>query len=509
MRDPWVRMEALAGDWSAALADACEARFTTADADGRKRLVWLLERVKANDVLLRRLVHSNDEEAAAILRALNGADTRVPSKEIRRLLDVASEEAVVAAGHADDASLVPLLVARLDDAALAWHAALSLARLGRREFAQAIADRIPRAKKLQPVGLLVALEAMNEPAVAPRLRAMLVDGAADLAWDLHHAIWRLTGREPLVPLVASRNHAARAYAEAWRAFDLEASTRPRREHLALDERHGVATFKRQDGSGRLCVDYDPPHGGGSWPRWNLSLYVGEKRLYAIGSHCGTCETTLRLLGFPSERAVADASAVRGAVKDVRALDVALLDALEPYFAAMRTGHYVVHLVDLPLERVTAPARSWLTRRAAFRVSDDEGEPGVGEEQWLGAEHFQTSAPPSAPGVPTFGVVVPTAPLAELNAPTVESHAEAIANGTRPAAIVVAWAETKEVEGEHAERFVIGAVLDGHHKLAAYARAGVAARCLLVTRVEDTWGPPDDRTAPLREALARLAQPVTT
>jgi hypothetical protein len=56
--------------------------------------------------------------------------------------------------------------------------------------------------------------------------------------------------------------------------------------------------------------------------------------------------------------------------------------------------------------------------------------------------------------------------------------------------------------------VIGAVLDGHHKLAAYAHASVPARCVLVTRIEDTWGPPDDRARPLRESLARLGAAVT-
>ena len=46
------------------------------------------------------------------------------------------------------------------------------------------------------------------------------------------------------------------------------------------------------------------------------------------------------------------------------------------------------------------------------------------------------------------------------------------------------------------------VLDGHHKLRAYARTGVPARTILLCRIEDSWGPPEDRTRFLEEALAR-------
>jgi hypothetical protein len=60
--------------------------------------------------------------------------------------------------------------------------------------------------------------------------------------------------------------------------------------------------------------------------------------------------------------------------------------------------------------------------------------------------------------------------------------------------------------EYHERFLTAVVLDGHHKLTAYARAGVPARVVLLSRSEDNWGPPEDRdrylvevTTPLRAA----------
>jgi hypothetical protein len=59
--------------------------------------------------------------------------------------------------------------------------------------------------------------------------------------------------------------------------------------------------------------------------------------------------------------------------------------------------------------------------------------------------------------------------------------------------------------EHPERFLVGVILDGHHKLVAYARAGVAARVLMLCRVEDSWGPPTARTAFLDEVFAGLRE----
>jgi hypothetical protein len=63
-----------------------------------------------------------------------------------------------------------------------------------------------------------------------------------------------------------------------------------------------------------------------------------------------------------------------------------------------------------------------------------------------------------------------------------------------------------VRAEHPERFLIGMVVDGHHKLLAYARQQVPARALLLCRVEDSWGPPDDRTQWINDTTEPLRVP---
>ena len=59
------------------------------------------------------------------------------------------------------------------------------------------------------------------------------------------------------------------------------------------------------------------------------------------------------------------------------------------------------------------------------------------------------------------------------------HAALIAAGERPAAVVLGWIDDRYVKARHEERWLVGAVLDGHHRLAAYAAAGVPARLLLL------------------------------
>jgi hypothetical protein len=54
--------------------------------------------------------------------------------------------------------------------------------------------------------------------------------------------------------------------------------------------------------------------------------------------------------------------------------------------------------------------------------------------------------------------------------------------------------------EWAERFLVFVVLNGHHRLEAYARSGVAAPVIAISRIEDSWGPSEEPDRYLREAF---------
>ncbi|MEZ4359544.1 MAG: hypothetical protein R3B48_05140 [Kofleriaceae bacterium] len=64
-------------------------------------------------------------------------------------------------------------------------------------------------------------------------------------------------------------------------------------------------------------------------------------------------------------------------------------------------------------------------------------------------------------------------------------------------------EDRYVQAEWDELFVVLCVLDGHHKLEAYSRCGVPAHVIALFHLENTWGPREDRSGPLVEAIRQL------
>ncbi|MFB6824287.1 hypothetical protein ACFCXA_22160 [Streptomyces virginiae] len=87
---------------------------------------------------------------------------------------------------------------------------------------------------------------------------------------------------------------------------------------------------------------------------------------------------------------------------------------------METGHYRALLLDLPLEGVAEPARSWWYRRVAARAEadgDDGDRPGCDrpEDYWPGVAHFQLTTPVPGGRVPfTYGALLPSQPPEALD-----------------------------------------------------------------------------------------------
>ncbi|MEU3657860.1 hypothetical protein AB0E67_34970 [Streptomyces sp. NPDC032161] len=190
---------------------------------------------------------------------------------------------------------------------------------------------------------------------------------------------------------------------------------------------------------------------------------------------------MNLLGFPPVEARTDTARARDALADPRELTAATVRALEPLIHELATGNYRAHLADIPLEHVKEPQRSWWTRRIDAR-EDPDGWWDDDVMGWPGTEHCQASQP--IPGsLPTYGSILPSQPLDALALATVERQAAAIARGERPTALLLAWTEDRYVRAEWEERFLLGVILDGHHRLAAHAATEVPARVLILARSE--------------------------
>jgi hypothetical protein len=505
-------LAALAAGGAPDLVGVAEEAYRRAGPEWRQLLSWLLARLPGGGESLIRLVGgATGAEAADLLASAVGCGARLPGEDVRRLLADAEARpaAVDASGLSGDLSFVPVLVGLLDDPVLRRRAVLALGRLGAVDCAVDIAARMRGLSELDHETFAVALELMAtgvDPRVPVMLREWLARAPDEEAWAVHHALVCLTGRDPFVAAAAGLAGQAQAVRQAWAGFDATGPPRPEIRNVVVADaaRAGVSVH---DGLGLIGIDYDPPVPGSSWPRWDKSLHVAGQPLYRVGSDCGTCETALVLIGWTPAVAAAGSQRLRRRLADLAALSTDLIDDLTPLLRGLSSGHYVVHLLDLDLERVADPRASWWVRRQAARDDPDAGS-GPDSYIWPGTEHYQLRRP--VPGqVPTYGSVLPSRPLDGLDPSTVTGHTAAVRAGARPAALLLGWTEHREVQMTHEERFLIGVVLDGHHKLAAYTQLQVPARAVLLTRVEDNWGPPEDPTRWLTEVTTPLLAPVAT
>ncbi|MEW9338431.1 HEAT repeat domain-containing protein [Streptomyces tanashiensis] len=505
--DPWTALYTLTTDRPDGLAEAVEELYRS-DADRavvRPHLAWLLRGLgeSGDEVLLRLFAEPvlAAEDRRDLLKAAVARRLRLPAELLRMYgeQDPASggsdgradgppaPELVDAIGLSGDLSFAPRLGALLETPAVRGRAALALGRLGAREWTAPIAGGLSGVSGLDHTAFAVALELMGDPAAVPYLLRWLAESGEERVYDVHHALVRLTGRDPLLPERASGAAYAAAVRAAW--ADGRTERAPVVVRDVLVESGARARFSVDEGAGRIRVAFDPPSPGSTWPRWDRSLTFDGKPLYRVGSLCDTCELGLTLLGWPDDVATGVAARMRGRLACLDRLDAALLAEWSPVLGELETGHYRALLLDLPLERVSDPARSWWYRRAVARAREDgdasEYEDDGPEGYWPGVAHFQLTAPVPGGRVPfTYGALLPSQPPESLDPATVARHAAAIAAGERPAAVVLGWIDDRYVEARHEERWLVGAVLDGHHRLAAYAAAGVPARVLLLARVGD-------------------------
>ncbi|MFF9853373.1 HEAT repeat domain-containing protein [Streptomyces litmocidini] len=508
--DPWSALHALKTDRPDRLAEAAEElyRSDTDRAAFGKYLTWFLSALgEPGDTVLLRLFAESAllaDDRRDLLRTTVARGLRLPADLLRTYADdaPASDAEAVRAGHppapelvdamglSGDPSFAPRLGALLSDpAAPRGRAALALGRLGAREWTVAIAGRLSEATGLDHTAFAVALELMGDPAAVPHLLRWLAESGEERVYDVHHALVRLTGRDPLLPERPSRTEYAAAVRTVW--ADGRTARAPVVVGGLVVDSEARARFSVDGGAGRIRVAFDPPSPGSSWPRWDRSLTFDRKPLYRVGSSCGTCELGLRLLDWPDEEATRIAARMRGRLAALDRLDTALFLEWSPVLGELETGHYHALLLDLPLERVTEPARSWWYRRVANRAEEDGDDSEYDdrpEEHWPGVAHFQLTTPVPGGRVPhTYGAVLPSQPPEALDPATVARHAAAMAAGERPATVVLGWIDDRYVEARHEERWLVGAVVDGHHRLTAYAAAGIPARVLFLARTGDGTG----------------------
>ncbi|PCC69754.1 hypothetical protein SAMN02745121_04180 [Nannocystis exedens] len=486
-------------------------------------MIALLQRLPgdaAEQLLVEWFDDSFRDHHAAVLRALAERGSKVPGALLERVLASATDMLAVsprrkvsqraaeqarrdfevvleAVGCLGDPRLAPVVARHLD--ASPYAAALALGRLGARDHVATLLARLPDVPVKAQCAIVAALELLGDPAAAPGLLEWLRTAPDEVVYEFHHGLGLLVGWEPLLPLYPeSLAQASANIRGGWADFELtRPRPAPRLEQVTTSGPHQLR-FNVVNGLGVARVRFDPPAPFSSWLRWDVALTIAGRPVYQLGSYCDTCEAHMRLAGWPPERAAVVAGAVRDALAAVPVLSLDWLTAMSPLLTTLRTGHWLAVRGEFDVERVTAPERSWWSRRESYRSAEDPDTVEVGWP-WPDTEHFQVREPLSTEP-PTFGVLMPTQPLAALDEATVAAYEQAIRAGARPACLLLAWLDRRTLRGECDEQLLIAVVLDGHHKLAAYARCGVPAPAVLLCRLEDTWGPPGERERWLLRAL---------
>lgn len=376
-----------------------------------------------------------------------------------------------------------------------WTAAVALAKLGAREHVPAIVRALQRSRSTDAAGYCVALEIIGDPSVVPALIALVQQRDPQRAWTLNESLQALAKRQPLVDRWVDPAQYANAVAEAWARPPLAEPT------LAYFRSAGPteAAFAVDHGQRAVSVRYVTSPGD-SWPRWTKGLYVDDTLLYDTSSDCGTCETILRLAGALRSNATLDA--YRSIVDSLTQIDRAALVDLWPLVARLASGHYLASLADVPIERVDDPQRSWLSRRYGDGPSERAAHNSPA------TPHFQGRFAPSDDEKRALFVLAPSQRLDALDDERVRAFERAIVDGARPAAIALTWVEDRPSDAlwTWGVRSLLGFVLDGHHKLAAYARVGVPARILSLASVELSSTGEIAPERAVREALALVSTP---
>lgn len=340
-----------------------------------------------------------------------------------------------------------------------------------------------------------ALEMIGEPNVSVALQRWLRQCPDAQVWNVCHTLGKLRGVDPIVPSGTD----VRGLRKIWiKACDEEAVSAIK--NLESDD-NGVR-FIVDSGQSQIRIDYDsPPQGTSNWARWNRSLLVRGRRVYSVGSTCGTCETLLTLVGWPPERALPLSRELSATMQDEVTLDSEWIQTWTPVLTQLQTGHYLGVSLRLPVERVDSEEVSWMTRRRKFRLEDPDWPSDDETPPWPGTPHFQ--GPMFATPPRTYWVALASQDLATLNEERVQHYMQRIRDGHRPSALTLGWMEDRYVQAEWNERVVVLAILDGHHKLEAYARLALPATVVSLFHLENTGGAPNDPSAPLLDAIRQL------
>ncbi|WP_156390773.1 hypothetical protein [Caulobacter sp. Root487D2Y] len=213
-------------------------------------------------------------------------------------------------------------------------------------------------------------------------------------------------------------------------------------------------------------------GGGAWAEWDRYLTIDGKSAYNLGNICGTCAFLFERMDG-ANRAVSVESLVENLSKGVNDLDDALIKTLAEL---MPVSRYEVCLFSFTPQLVT-PGSSG----DYFAVEQVENQGGV--DGFWGLPHHPKvpyyrpverleGEIPSGDGAKIFDFLIPMFPETWLNDGRVEHYLSVLESDRQPTAVAISVLDVKGPADGGADHWCMAHyILDGHHKIAAAARAG--------------------------------------
>lgn len=223
---------------------------------------------------------------------------------------------------------------------------------------------------------------------------------------------------------------------------------------------------------------------------SLFFEINGKRRFEVGNDCDTCHFWFKCVQEPKAFAEKKIVNLPKAVSIPRPVDKKLVRDLAPIIDLQEKGDYFVFNTKLNL---TGPygsedQESYFYNSEFMEIWDIEDP--ASEDLLSEWEHYEGKTPrvfryDNGLLEKQFDFVIPLVPAQKLKQENIRLYQQMIQSGDRPRVLLLGMLQRAVPESvtsgqsKNLHSFFASFVLDGHHKLAAYRRAGVPVNALVI------------------------------
>ncbi|MHB2026487.1 MAG: hypothetical protein ACYCPQ_07600 [Elusimicrobiota bacterium] len=245
--------------------------------------------------------------------------------------------------------------------------------------------------------------------------------------------------------------------------------------------------KVAQGKGLFRIGSEKRHGEAS----SVFFELNGRRIFDIGNDCDTCHFWFRNIENPAAALSKKAANLPKAIQMPRPVDEAMVQEMTPLLELMEKGDYFVFETEInlagPYQHDDESSYFFNSEFMEIWDIEDPKEEGL----LSGWEHYENQRPrlfrheTDAIMEKQYDFIIPLVPRASLKEEYVKLYQSMIAGGDRPRVLLYGFYQrgiptsVKKGQMKNLHSFFGGFVLDGHHKLAAYRRAGIPAPILTV------------------------------